>query len=89
MDSGAHITCRATCRAAGRTLQASSTRLRDATFGDATASQVGASCIETLPGVARREGEEVGAWRFLLVGLAVMLPALIAAIGTRLVLVPR
>jgi hypothetical protein len=38
---------------------------------------------------ARREGEEVGAGRFLLVGLAAMPPALIAARGTLLVLVPR
>jgi arsenical pump membrane protein len=38
---------------------------------------------------ARREGEEVGAWRFLVVGLAVMPPALIAALATLLVLAPR
>lgn len=34
----------------------------------------------------RREGEDVGFWRFLKVGAVTMVPALIAALGTRLLL---
>ncbi len=34
----------------------------------------------------RREGEDVGFWRFLKVGAATMVPALIAALGTRLLI---
>ena len=34
----------------------------------------------------RREGEDVGFWRFLKVGAATMIPALVAALGTRLLI---
>lgn len=34
----------------------------------------------------RREGENVGFWRFLKVGAATMPPALLAALGTRLLI---
>ena len=34
----------------------------------------------------RREGEDVGFWRFLKVGVVVMIPSLVAALGTRLLL---
>ena len=34
----------------------------------------------------RREGEDVGFWRFLKVGAAVMPPALFAALGVRLLI---
>jgi arsenical pump membrane protein len=37
----------------------------------------------------RREGQDIGAWRFLALGLVVMPPALILAIGTLVMLGPR
>lgn len=36
--------------------------------------------------VIRREGEDVGFWRFLKVGTVTMIPALVAALGTRLLI---
>ena len=100
MDSGAHITCRASCRTAGRTLQASSARLRDATVGGATAVCDARSgrpqrpkralhASRLLLALLARSARGRGGRRLalLLVGLAVIPPALIAALGTLLVLV--
>jgi hypothetical protein len=54
----------------GRTLWVSSARVRYATFGGPTASQVGASRIETLPGAAFLALAAVAAVGFLVFLLA-------------------